>query len=166
MKKAKQYGLNFKVIQNEGFPPRPIISCDLDAGSSINGAFAEFLGPMGTYYTQYTLDEILSIKNLNGFVVENYDSEEILEFSSPPPMGVFGGIASLNPPYSQEIPFQDILDIMKEWLNFLNTLPSKHALSHLLINKKPPPQFTLPFPPPTNKLGKRWKYLLDTLLPK
>jgi len=129
--KAQQYNLNFRIIQRES-ESYPIIECGKDSqGSSINIELAEFIGTGGVKYTQEVVADINSLDftqaDSNGLVYEihSYFNEHLAEFFGSPNRASFWNGTSYI-----DIPIQDFLDILQEWIDFLNSISFEHRLSN------------------------------------
>lgn len=128
--KAEHYGLIFRVT-NAGYNKFPIIECMIDKrGNSRNIEFAGFLQSGGVKYTQEIIDEANSLDftqtSENDFVYEiaGYSDEHSAEFFASPKRASFWNGAGYT-----DIPLQDFLDVLQEWIDFLNSLSFQHILS-------------------------------------
>lgn len=107
----------------------PIIECDLDeTGSSINYQMANFISPGGPLYTQEIISEIQGLNFNLGFhdysiySRNEYDTVEL--FHSPSRASFWDGKGYID------IPINDFVKILNEWIQFLKDLPFDHSLSN------------------------------------
>ncbi|MGF2411688.1 hypothetical protein [Ferruginibacter sp.] len=124
MTKAKQYHLNFKTVPSPNIY-KPVIECDTDSsGYTLSIELAGFLASCNENETQEIIDDVISLDAFNsgadGYEISanEYDSVEIF---SPPARASFWNGTGYN-----DIPLQDFLDILNEWIAFLNSLSGKY----------------------------------------
>lgn len=128
--KAEDYGLIFQV-KNVGYGNFPMIECMIDErGNSRNIEFAAFLQSGGVKYTREIMNEANSLDfsqtSENGFIHEipGYSDEHSAEFFASPKRASFWNSSGYT-----DIPFQDFMDVLQEWIDFLNSLSFQHHLS-------------------------------------
>ena len=127
--KAEQYNLFFEIVKvsKEKYP---IIKCGKDAqGSSLNIEFAGFIHSGNVNYTQGIINEVNSLhfdqtsENNSFHEYPGCSSEHSAEFFSSPNRASFWNGTTYT-----DIPIQDFLDILQEWIDFLNSNGFKHRL--------------------------------------
>lgn len=129
--KAQQYHLIFKIIEDDD-SVYPYIHCERNGlGFSLNSELATFIASGGIMITQEIINEVngLNFGNAlsNGFLVDipGYSDQVTAKiFASPNRASFWDGTGYIN------VPIQDFLEILQEWINFLKSIKSKHYLSN------------------------------------
>ena len=129
--KAQQYHLIFKITESNG-TIYPYIDCARDAsGLSLNSELATFIESGGIMFTQEIVDEVnglnYGVALSDGFLadISGYSDEVTAKiFASPNRASFWDGTGYIN------VPLQDFLEILQEWINFLKSIKSKHSLSN------------------------------------
>ena len=126
MSKAKDYGIQFNVINDSGNNKNPIISNINKSQLAQNlKEYIEFLGPELVDEMIYDINPDYVMNNVvTNYIVEGSAEEKIIINSPPAKVSFYdtnGGFL--------DIPLLDFINILIEWKNFLNSLPYKHTLS-------------------------------------
>ncbi|MCH2043950.1 MAG: hypothetical protein MK212_07375 [Saprospiraceae bacterium] len=129
--KAEQYNIAFKIFETGNRKiPYAVSGKDL-SGNSMNIELAGFISVNGIAYTREIINEVKSMSfnsfSTNNFIHEipSYSSEyEVEFFANPNRTSFWNGVD-----YS-DIPLQDFLDILQEWIEFLESLDFSHYLSN------------------------------------
>ena len=124
MIKAKQYGLNFILINMEG-TIIPSISCDSNSNGSINYGMASFIRAGGVRTTLFVLDQFDLNETYLNYDIEGAGEEVVWINTQNVPQAVFNEGGTETP-----IPLQDFIDIMNEWIVFLESIKGVHFLSN------------------------------------
>lgn len=131
MSLANQYNLNFHIwTLSDGITIKPSIGISLVNGSSKNNEIASFLEPNGIHLTQQIIDDITSLNLDSSLPFEGYNiwggnQEESVEIKSPPIRAIFNTTGK-----PLEIPIADFIQILQEWMFFLESIPNPHWLSN------------------------------------
>lgn len=128
---ANQYNLFFGISNLPGFTPKPYIATPVINGDSVNYEIASFLQSNGLECIQAIKDEINSFNYnyaFNDYNVWGYNDSESVEIRNNPPSPP---IAVFNTGGKEvKIPLSVFLQILEEWKNFINSIPTPHWLDN------------------------------------
>ena len=128
MNRAKQYHLNFTVVNLENYLPEPLIISDknLDGTMISDPDFIKFLHG-GAKYSQPIIDEInnwiitddipYTLEQDYPVTVEGNNETQAIILNSPP---------RLRFAHNFEIPITHVIEILQEWIAFLQTIKYKN----------------------------------------
>lgn len=124
MTRAKEYYLNFVILNREGERKRPTIVSDLNSDGSIKAddSLLKFIDANKE-------DTLRTISDIQEY---DYNTYEYLYEDAATVYGSYGeyGVLISPPPRLRfvnfEIPIEHLLEILNEWLDFLNSTPYEY----------------------------------------